>query len=274
VRTTTTAAPPAGVRAPSATLAFAKPRFSTASVLDPGFVTPHVDRLAARPDAASVRAALERVKGGPWPTDSAGGSLAAAPVASLFMAGLGRLQAGDIEEAANAFRGVLRIAPDFGPALIYLGACYAAGGKDREAAGAWQMALVRDKSSPLLQRLAIEAWLRADRPAAATALLKQARERWPDDPAFAALHAQTALADGQVKEALELIVPLQQVDAPTLLGAIGALYDAWRRQAPVWDKARDLETMRQLRERYAAVQGDSLGLVDAWVGEMTKAPSP
>jgi VWFA-related protein len=273
-RTTTSATPASGVRPPSATLAFAKPRFTTASVLDPGFVTPHVDRLAARPDAASVRAALERVKGGPWPTDSAGGALAAAPVASQFMAGLGRLQAGDLEEAATAFRGALRVAPDFGPALIYLGACYAAGGKDREAAGAWQMALVRDKTSPVLQRLAIEAWLRADRPAAARALLTQARERWPDDPAFAALHAQAALADGQVKEALEVIVPLPQADAPTLLGALGALYDASRRQTPIWDKARDLETMRQLRERYAALQGDSLGLVDAWIGEMAKAQAP
>jgi VWFA-related protein len=272
--TAASATPPPGVRAPSATLAFAKPRFSTASVLEPGFVAPLVDRLAARPDAASVRAALERVKSGPWPTDSAGGALAAAPVASQFMAGLGRLQAGDLEEAATAFRGALRVAPDFGPALIYLGACYAAGGKDREAAGAWQMALVRDKTSPVLQRLAIEAWLRADRPAAARALLTQARERWPDDPAFAALHAQAALGDGQVKEALELIVPLPQADAPTLLAALGALYDASRRQAPVWDTARDLETMRQLRERYAALQGESLGLVDAWIGEMAKAQAP
>ena len=187
----------AGAPARAGTLAFAKPRFATSTVLDAGFVAPLIDRLAARPDTASVKDALTEVKAGPWPTDSAKGPLAPAPLAAHFMAGLGRLHAGDLEEAAQAFRAALRVAPDFAPALIYLGACYAAGAKDQEAAGAWQMALVRERTSPELQRLAIEAWLRADKPAAALALLNQARQRWPDDDAFVRLHAQVALADGR-----------------------------------------------------------------------------
>ena len=161
-----------GGHARAGTLSFAKPRFATSTVLDPGFVTPLMDRLAARPDTATVREAIERSKAGPWPTDSAKGPLAQAPLAANFVAGLGRLQAGDLEEAAQAFRAALKVAPDFAPALIYLGACYAAGAKDQEAAGAWQMALVRERTSPELQRLAIEAWLRADKPAAALALLE------------------------------------------------------------------------------------------------------
>ena len=40
-------------------------------------------------------------------------------------------------------------------------------GSDAEAAGTWQQVLANDTTSPLVQRLAIEAWLRADRPAAA-----------------------------------------------------------------------------------------------------------
>jgi len=39
----------------------------------------------------------------------------------------------------------------------------------------------------------------------------------------------------------------------------------------VWDDARDLETMRRLRDSYAALQGDSLALVDAWLTEMAPA---
>ena len=260
-----------GARPRVGTVAFAKPRFSTSTVLDPGFVTPVIDRLAARPDTAAVREAIERAKAGPWPTDSAKGPLASAPLAASFLAGLGRLQAGDIEEAAQAFRAALKIAPDFAPALIYLGACYAAGAKDQEAAGAWQMALVRERTSPELQRLAIEAWLRADKPAAALALLNQARQRWPDDDAFVRLQAQVALADGRTQEGLDLVAQLKQPDQPTLLLALTTLYDASRRKTPVWDAARDVETMRKLRESYAAVQGESLALVDAWLTEM--APS-
>jgi tetratricopeptide (TPR) repeat protein len=269
------ASAPSAVSAPSgaaagASLAFAKPPFSTSTVLAASFVTPLIDRLAARPDAADVRDALERAKAGPWPTDSAKGPLAAAPLAAHFVAGLGRLQAGELEEAAGSFRAALRVAPDFAPALIYLGACYAAGAKDQEAAGAWQMALVRERMSPDLQRLAIEAWLRADKPAAALALLSQARQRFPDDAAFVRLQAQTALAAGRQQEGLDLVAALEQPDPPTLLLALTTLYDAARHKAPVWDAGRDLETMRRLREKYAALQGESLPLVDAWIAEVTK----
>jgi tetratricopeptide (TPR) repeat protein len=270
------AAAPAGVTPSAASprptaLALARPaRFSTAVVLEPSFVSPLIDQLAARPDAAGVREALSGAKAGPWPIDSAKGPFADSPLAAQFVAGLGHLQRGDLEAAANAFRAALRSAPDFGPALTYLGACYAAGDKDREAAGAWQMALLRDRTSPALQRLAIEAWLRADRPSAAAVLITQARERWPDDPAFARLQAQAAIADGRVRDGVELAAALKEPDGQTLLTALAALYDAGRRHAPVWDAARDLETMRRLRDAYAAIGGESLALVDTWVAEMTK----
>jgi hypothetical protein len=266
------APPRSGAPVRAGTLSFARPRFATASVLDPAFVAPLIDRLAARPDAAPVRDAIERSKAGPWPTDSSAGPLAASPLAAHFIAGLGRLQQGDVEAAAQAFRAALKIAPDFAPSLTYLGACYAAGARDQEAAGAWQMALVRERTSPDLQRLAIEAWLRADKPAAAMALLNQARQRWPDDDAFVRLQAQVALADGRPQEGVDLIATLKQPDPSTLLLALNTLYDAARRKAPVWDAARDLETMRRLRDAYAAQQGDSLALVDAWLIEMSPGP--
>ena len=198
------------------------------------------------------------------------GAAGPAPLAANFVAGLGRLQAGDLEEAAQAFRAALKVAPDFAPALIYLGACYAAGAKDQEAAGAWQMALVRERTSPELQRLAIEAWLRADKPAAALALLNQARQRWPEDDAFVRLQAQVALADGRQQEGLDLVAQLKQPDQPTLLLALNTLYDASRRKTPVWDATKDLERMRTLRESYASLQGESLALVDAWIAEMAR----
>jgi VWFA-related protein len=255
-----------------APLAIATPRFTTKDVLDPGFVGPQIDGLAARPDTAAVRDALARVRSGPWPTDPVKGSLAPVPLAAQFVAGLGLLQAGAYDEAADAFRAALRAAPDFTPALAYIGACYAAGSKDKEAASAWQMALVRERTSPALQRLAIEAWLRAEQPTPASVLIAQARQRWPDDPVFAGLQAQVALAGGRTKEGLEIVEAIDRPDERTLLRALHAIYEASRRGAAVWDAARDLETMRRWREGYAAARGESLGLVDAWIGEMGGAP--
>lgn len=258
----------AGTSTYLAPLSIATPRFTTKDVLDPSFVGPRIDGLAARPDTAAVRDALAKVRSGPWPTDPVKGSLAPVPLAAHFVAGLGLLQAGAYDEAANAFRAALRAAPDFTPALAYIGACYAAGSKDKEAASAWQMALVRERTSPDLQRLAIEAWLRAEQPTPALVLIVQARQRWPDDPVFAGLQAQVALAGGRTKEGLEIVEAIDRPDERTLLRALNAIYEASRRGAPVWDPTRDLETMRRWREAYAAAHGESLGLVDAWIGEM------
>jgi VWFA-related protein len=267
--TSSPVAPPGGTAA--APLALARPaRFSTAAVLAPDFVGPLIDQMAARPDAAAVRDALASAKTGPWPADQTKGPLSASPLAAQFVAGLARLQKGDLDQAADAFRAALKIAPDFGPALTYLGACYAAGQRDREAAGAWQTALLRDRTSPLLQRLAIEAWLRADKPAAAAALVTQARARWPDDPAFVRLAAQAAIADGRVQEGVDLVASMPQPDAPALLAALAALYDGAQRGVPVFDPQRDLDTMQRLRERYAAADGDALGLVDSWIADAAK----
>jgi len=50
------------------------------------------------------------------------------------------------------------------------------------------------------------------------------------------------------------------------------LHDAALRRTPIWDVTRDLETMRRLRQAYAAARGDSLALVDAWLKELGATP--
>lgn len=238
------ATPASSSDGPGAAAAFARPRFVVAAVLAAAVSGPAIERLAAHPNRQT-----------------------------RFAAGLAKLQAGDLDAAAEDFRAVLQASADFAPAHVYLGACYAAGTKDREATAAWQKALAIEPS-PIVQRLAIEGWLRAGAPAAAQALIAQARQRWPDDPAFEALQAQATIAEGKLADGLALVAALQQPDAPTLLLALSALYDGARRGAPVRDAAGDLEAMRQLRERYAALQGESLGLVDLWIAEAARGRRP
>jgi hypothetical protein len=75
-----------------------------------------------------------------------------------------------------------------------------------------------------------------------------------------------------VRDGVQLIAALTQPDPPTLLLGLTALHDAARRKAPIWDAARDLETMRRLRQAYAAARGESLALVDAWLKELGAMP--
>jgi hypothetical protein len=254
----------------TAILSMARPsRFASTSVLDPAFVAPIIDRLAARPDTAAVREALTEMKIGPWPADAAKGALAASPLAASFVAGLGRLQSGDLEGAANDFRSALRAAPDFAPAMVYLGACYAAGSKDKEAASAWQTSLLRERDAPGVAALAIDAWLRAERNAAALALIKQARTRWPADQTFVRQQAQALLADGKTREGLEVVATLAEPGESILFVSLATLYYDLRAKKTVWDAARDRQTMRELRDAYAKIDGASLALIEAWVAEVT-----
>ena len=265
VERTAVPATPGAPAKPGDLLAFVTlPRFSLATVLDPAVVGPILGRLAERPDAAVVKDELTRRTAGPWPTDAAAGPLAASKVAATFVAGLGRLSEGSLDAAANDFRSTLRAAPDFAPAMLYLGACFASGAKDREAAGAWQTALARERDLPILTSLAIDAWLRAERPPAALALARHARTKWPSDERFVRQHALAALADGKRAEGLDLVVAMPSPDATLLLASLGALYEARRDGVPVWDAARDAAAQQQLRERYKAAGGDAIALVDLW----------
>ena len=56
----------------------------------------------------------------------------------------------------------MRASADFYPAMIYLGACYAAGGNDKEATGAWRTALIKEGDALPLHTLLADALLRQD----------------------------------------------------------------------------------------------------------------
>jgi tetratricopeptide (TPR) repeat protein len=122
--------------------------------------------------------------------------------------GIARLRRGDLESAATAFRGAIKIASDFPPAAVYLGACYAAGGRDREAAGAWQLVLALGQEDAIVYRLAADALLRLGDAAAADDLLKDAVRAFPEDAELTRRVALARAAAGDAAHALALIEPL------------------------------------------------------------------
>ena len=83
--------------------------------------------------------------------------------AAAFLKGLTLLADRKLEPAAAAFRDAMRASADFYPAMVYLGACYAAGGKDKEAAAVWRTALIREGDTPALHVMLADALLRQGR---------------------------------------------------------------------------------------------------------------
>ena len=152
------------------------PRFAREAVLAPAVLDGAFVALHPQARSEAGRGVLARARRGDRAATAA--SLAGAePVIAAFFRGLGDLEGAnlvaadaparavaraDLERAAQGFREALRADPDFLPAAIFLGACYALGGRDQEASGAWQTALIALDDRPDVFRLA---WTRASAPA-------------------------------------------------------------------------------------------------------------
>jgi predicted Zn-dependent protease len=187
---------------------------------------------------------------------------------SAFLRGLSLLAAQQLDPAASAFREAMRAAPDFYPAMVYLGACYAAGGKNREAAGAWRTALIREGENRTLHTLLAEALLRDGRGTAAYDALGRARERWPDDEDVQRRQAVAAIASGRYLEGLDAVEDLVAAGADEsglLEIALLALYEAFAGGEPVAGVEEDRERMVRLAAAYRARGGPSLALVERWM---------
>ena len=177
------------------------------------YVAPVLEQALAvdgtRADAATRDAVSAWAHGAALPDTALPKDPASGPLLSTTMArGIARLRRGELEPAAASFRTAIKIASDFPPAAVYLGACYAAGGRDREAAGAWQLVLALGHEDPVVYRLAADALLRLGDAAAAADVLKDAVRAFPQDPALTRRVALARASAGDAAHALDLIEPL------------------------------------------------------------------
>ena len=149
--------------------------FALDQVLAPPILGPFLERVAARPDSSAPagQGLLERARSSGVSGLSIPDAVVTAAPAGAFLKGLTLLSENKLEPAAAAFRDAIRLAPDFYPAMVYLGACYAAGGKDKEAAAAWRTALIREGDAPELHAMLADAWLRQGRGDLAVADLRR-----------------------------------------------------------------------------------------------------
>jgi tetratricopeptide (TPR) repeat protein len=262
------------VARPVGRLLVAAPPFALDQVLSPPILGAFLDRVAARPDASSpaVRELLEHAR-----TKGVGGLVisdaqaSAAPVA--FFRGLTLLADKKIEPAAAAFRDAMRVSADFYPAMVYLGACYAAGGKDKEAAAVWRTALIREGDTPALHVMLADALLRQGRGDLAVEDLDTARGRWPEDQTLQRRFAVASLVGGhEIKglQTLDALLEKRAEDELSLAFALLVLYEAFDRHQPIESVDQDRARMMRLADAYRARGGPSLALVDTWLAAATR----
>jgi predicted TPR repeat methyltransferase len=258
-------------RAPgtAAPIAFVSPidKFERSSVLTPAVVGFFLDRMNVGNRIGTAPApALDAARAGQF--DRAAELMKpAAPLASVFVTGLALLQKGDLEAAAGKFREALRLDSEFFPAAFYLGTCYAAGGRDREAAGAWQTSLITQSDAPFIYTLLGDAFLRLKDNDQAVDILVEASHLWPESDDVKMRLGTAQAAAGKAADAiltLDAYLAKHPDDHATLLLAMRTIYDARSAGKGVGTAVEDRERFNRYAAAYAVAKGPEQALVEKW----------
>jgi len=241
--------------------------FNLADVLEPPVLNPFLDEVAFRAPPAS-RAAIDTARTGRF--DEALARLAsAAPTdpAAPFVRGLALMSKGQLQPASEAFREAIRLAPDLLVGAFYLGACYAAGGRETQAINAWQTSLAGLEQFAAVYRFLAEARFRAGQSERALLLLEEALSRWPDDDYLAARMAKALFEMKYYSKALEYagrVIERRPRDTAVLELALQSAFEAASAGSPLpFDTL--LPRLRRYRALYIEAQGPEPGLVAEWV---------
>ena len=257
--------------APPAPLAEVKifvpvPRFVRETVLMPSVVTPFLDGLAAlHPPSPAVEEVIERARGGTFTPPAEAGSTPDDELNLAFVRGLDALNKGEVPQAAAWFQQTLKGASDFLGAAFYLGATHAALGRDKEAVGAWQMALLSENPGAVYPAL-VDALLRMGDGRQAVDLIEEAPSAWASDSDRIRREA-TALAmlgdySGSLPKLIDLLDNTRNDDQPLLFIAVQVLYRMHRQ-----DKGLSPDNLARFRgyvERHQKLGSPDRAIVETW----------
>jgi tetratricopeptide (TPR) repeat protein len=257
------AAPAGSVAVAAAAVSFASslPKFDSAAVLKPEVLGTMLDMVERRsPDLKEAVAAARAGRYGPAALEafSAGDQTAAS-----FLRGIDFYAKGQVDQAATQLSISAGPRREFFPAAFYLGALFAAAGRDQDAAGVWQLALGTEPRPPAVYMMAADARLRTGQATSAIDILKPAYQR---DPANEEISRRLAMAysmTGRHADALPVLdsyLDRRPTDQEMLFAAIVAQYEVAR-----GGQALSSVDRTKLRKYSAAYRGPNQPLVDKYL---------
>jgi VWFA-related protein len=251
-------------------------RFERGSVLAPQVVGFFLERMNfGERGGANAAPAIDHARAGRFDeaVQALGGGSANATVPATFLSGLALYSKGELEAAANKFREALRIDSEFFPAAFYLGSCYAAGGRDSEAVGAWQMSLVTESDAPFIFTLLGDALIRLREVDHALEILNEASGVWPDNEEVQVRLAAALALSGKRADALQKLEPYLAAhpdDVERHFLALRTLYEAKADGKPVRSQAEDRALFAKWAAAYVAAKGPQQALIEQWQRALSK----
>ncbi len=193
--------------------------------------------------------------------------------AGSILRGLELLMKGQLDPAANQFGVALRNAPDAPIASFYLGVCYAAAGRDKEAVSSWERARAAQLQLPALQTVLADGWLRLGRPADALEPLREALSREPQNDNVRRNLAIAQSHLGLHEQAYPTIVPFLEKNPSDVDGsgcAARAVSGARRREDDRIGEPRTRPRRLSTRARMWLAKGPHAALVEKWAEFLQK----
>lgn len=169
-------------------------------------------------------------------------------------------------EADAYFRAALRQSSDFIGAAFYLGATHAAAGRDRDAVGAWQTALIGEVGAPGIYPVRIDGLLRLDEAADALAMLAEAEPTFSDRAQYVRRLVQACALAGRYDEALPLAHEYlaDHPDDRDLLFVATHLIFEGHAAGTLAGGAAEVGLFQRYAERYEALKGPQALVVQGW----------
>jgi VWFA-related protein len=258
-------APPAPIAASKILAPVA--RFSPRTILVPEVVLPFLEGLSDMhpPTTPDVEAVIERAKNGTYDAPPDRGATPDDELNLAFVRGLGALSRGEVAQAAAWFTQTLKGASDFLGAAFYLGATHAASGRDKEAIGAWEMALLSENPAAVYPVL-VDALLRTGDGRMALEILAEAPGAWTNDNDRLKREAMALAMLGDFSGALpklkDQLDNTKNDDQPLLFVAIQVLFRMHQQDKSL--SPDNLQRFRDYVERHQKLGGPDRAIVETW----------
>jgi VWFA-related protein len=238
--------------------------FDRAAVLRPELVSPMLDIVERRSPA--LKEAMVEARAGRYGAAAIEALTAGDQEAAAFLRGFDLFTKDQLDQAAAQLQIAAGPRRQFFPAAFYLGAVFATAGRDRDAAGTWQLALGTEPRPTIAYAMAADARIRDGAPDAAIDILKPVFDRTPTDDEIGRRLATAYLMTSRYAEALPILdgyLTRHPAEPDWLLAGVIAQYEVIRGGSVLSDSDRT-----RVRRWAAAYKGDQSALIEKYLQTM------
>jgi len=249
---------------PALFVASALGKFDRDAVLRPEFVSPMLDYVEKR--SPTLKDAMVEARAGRYGPAAIEALSAGDQEAAAFLRGFDLFSKGQLEQAAAQLQLAAGPRRQFFPAAFYLGAVFATAGRDRDAAGTWQLALGTEPRPTVAYTLTADARIRDNQPDAAIDILKPVYQRAPMDDEIGRRLAMAYLMTSRYAEALPIVdgyLSRHPTDQDFLFAGVVSQYEVVRAGSVLSNAERD-----RVRRWSNAYRGDQSALLEKYLQTM------